>query len=91
MMAEYKQLIIFSWRTFIMGHTGDIEAIYTLNKGLPPTLLNEMRVAYEKSAERFLVANPRRENLSEEELEEIFNRRFLIPDLAEWQSKELKT
>jgi hypothetical protein len=50
-----------------------------------------MRVAYEKSAERFLVANRRRENLSEEELEEIFNRRFLIPDLVEWQSKELKT
>ena len=50
LLAESKRLIIRDYRVFWMGHKGDIEHEYTLNKGvLPPDLLEDMREAYRRS------------------------------------------
>jgi len=50
MMAESKGLILRDFRQFFMGHTGDIEHRYTLNKGkLPESTIEEMRNSYQKS------------------------------------------
>ena len=49
MSAKRQGLIIEDYRTFWMGHKGDIEHTYTLNKGmLPPSQIEEMRTAYQK-------------------------------------------
>ncbi|MEM3191559.1 MAG: hypothetical protein QXH93_04665 [Conexivisphaerales archaeon] len=34
-IAEIKGLISHPWRQFIMGHNGDIESRYSINKRLP--------------------------------------------------------
>jgi hypothetical protein len=54
MLAESKGLIIRDYRSFFMGHTGDIEAVYTLNKRrLPPEVVEQMRSCYAK-AQKYL-------------------------------------
>lgn len=54
MVAEMDGLIIRDFRVFWMGHKGDIEHTYTLNKALPEDVINRMRAAYAKAAERHL-------------------------------------
>jgi hypothetical protein len=45
--AEARRLIIRDFRVFFMGHAGDIERTYTLNKDhLPESMIDEMRDAY---------------------------------------------
>jgi hypothetical protein len=45
--AEARRLIIRDFRVFFMGHAGDIERTYTLNKHkLPEDMIDEMREAY---------------------------------------------
>ena len=54
MMAESKGLIMRDYRTFMMGHVGDIEARYTINKNrLPEKTITDMRESYSKAL-RFL-------------------------------------
>lgn len=54
MLAESKGLVLRDYRTFWMGHTGDIENRYTTNKGrLPPQVIEDMRNAY-RNAQTFL-------------------------------------
>jgi integrase len=45
-IAESKGLVSHPWRQFFMGHKGDIEARYSTNKRLPPSMIEEMRAAY---------------------------------------------
>ncbi|MDG7006673.1 MAG: site-specific integrase [Nitrososphaerota archaeon] len=55
MGAEQEGHVIRDYRTFWMGHIGDIEHVYTLNKGeLPQDLLEGMRQAYARAAEKHL-------------------------------------
>jgi hypothetical protein len=54
MMAESDQLIIRDYRQFWMGHRGDIEHTYTVNKGLSSDTLEKMRESYAKSAAKYL-------------------------------------
>ncbi len=50
MVAESKGFIIRDYRTFFMGHKGDIEHRYTLNKGrLPEQVIEQMRESYGKA------------------------------------------
>ena len=54
MMAESKGLIMRDYRTFMMGHVGDIEHRYTLNKNrLPEKAITDMRESYSRAL-RFL-------------------------------------
>ena len=60
-----------------MGHKGDIEAVYTLNKGaFNSDLLEKMRQSFQKSSDRYLgtaVAPP-----SEDQIFATLNLRFLL-------------
>ena len=50
MMAESKGLIMRDYRTFMMGHVGDIEHRYTLNKNkLPEKTIEDMRESYSRA------------------------------------------
>ena len=52
-IAESKGVISHPWRQFLMGHKGDIEAVYSTNKRLLPEKVDEMRAAYLKASEYF--------------------------------------
>ena len=54
MMAEADGFIIRDRRVFWMGHKGDMEAVYTVSKGLPKDVIEKMRSSYEKAAEKYL-------------------------------------
>ncbi|MCL4344440.1 MAG: site-specific integrase [Nitrososphaerota archaeon] len=55
MLAESKGLIIRDYRSFFMGHVGDIENRYTTNKHrLPESIIEDMRESYAKSS-KYLV------------------------------------
>jgi integrase len=54
MLAEADGLLIKDWRTFWMGHAGNIEFVYTLHKGLDEETVEKMRGAYLKAANRYL-------------------------------------
>ena len=57
MQAEGRAEIglVRDWRKFFMGHKGDIEHRYTVNKHqLPPSLIEEMREAYRRASEAYL-------------------------------------
>lgn len=57
MLAESRGLILRDYRTFFMGHKGDIENRYTTNKhSLPQTVIEDMRKAFARSAS-FLQSN----------------------------------
>lgn len=75
MMAEYNHLIIRDFRQFWMGHKGDIEHTYTVNKGLPPDVIEKMREAYRKAAEKFLVTTNKES--PEDTMTQRMNHRFL--------------
>lgn len=57
MVAESEGLIIRDWRSFFMGHQGDIEHTYTVNKGLTEETQEKMREAYRKAAQKYLVTS----------------------------------
>lgn len=78
MMAQNDGLIIKDWRVFWMGHTGDIDAVYTTNKPvLPPDLIEKMREAFAKAAEKNLVTVSKREAISAETINATIRRGFL--------------
>jgi hypothetical protein len=54
MDAEAEGLTLRDWRTFWMGHRGDMEAVYTVNKGLAQAEVERMRAGYAKAAEAHL-------------------------------------
>lgn len=77
MLAEADGLIIRDWRVFFMGHKGDIEHTYTLNKGkVPEDLLEKMREKFDKSAEKHLVTY-RTQDLTKDTVIAEINKRFL--------------
>lgn len=85
MLAESKGLIIRDYRTFFMGHKGDIEAVYTLNKKrLPPDVVEQMRDSYAK-AQRYLQTVDTGE--SQEELTRALKRQLLL--IAGFKAKEI--
>lgn len=50
LIAESQGKITHAYRQFFMGHTGDMEARYTTNKGrLPESMIEDMREAYRRS------------------------------------------
>jgi hypothetical protein len=52
MLAESKGYVLRDYRTFWMGHVGDIEHRYTTNKArLPSQVIDDMRETYGKSQE----------------------------------------
>jgi len=59
-----------------IGHSGDIEATYTVNKGLSKDVMEEMRDSYAKAADKHLVTFMK-ETFTKEDMVSEFNRQFL--------------
>jgi hypothetical protein len=77
MLAESKGLVLRDYRQFWMGHKGDIEHRYTLNKGrLPVEVLEDLRDAYRRSQE--YLETGRSGSDSEERLRDSFRRQMLL-------------
>jgi hypothetical protein len=78
MLAESKGLVLRDYRQFWMGHKGDIEHRYTLNKRkLPDNVITDMRQAYERS-EEFLQTSHSRETSEEKLIKSIRKQLFLM-------------
>ena len=86
-MAESDGLIIRDWRVFWMGHKGDIEHTYTVNKGLPQDVIEKMRESYQKAAEKCLVT-AKKETVSQETIVSTFNKQFL--QMAGYSEEEIE-
>jgi len=77
MIAESKGHVIRDFRAFWMGHTGDIEALYTTRKRkLPEEIVKNMWEAYCKSQDYLQTTKP--ETPSEERVVEITRRGVLL-------------
>jgi hypothetical protein len=75
--AESQGKIIHSYTAFFMGHSGDIEARYTTNKGqLPEEMVEDMRESYRKCQE-YLQTEKTLET-SEEKLRYSFRKQLLL-------------
>ncbi len=77
MLAEADGLIIRDYRTFWMGHSGDIEHTYTVNKGLSGDVIEKMRDSYGKASEKYLETSGRKETVTKEDMVSEFNKQFL--------------
>jgi hypothetical protein len=85
-MAEADHLVIHSWVTFWSGWKGDISSVYTTRKALPQDLLEKMREAYEKAAEKHL-ATTGRETVTKDTMVATFNQQFLV--MAGYSQEEI--
>jgi len=86
MMAEADGLIIRDWRVFWMGHKGDMEAVYTVSKALPEDVIEKMRDAYAKAAEKYLETT-RKEGVTQDQVVATFNKQFL--QMAGYSDEEI--
>ena len=85
MIAESKGLIIRDYRTFFMGHKGDIEHVYTLNKKrLPQNIIENLREAYQKAQKCLQTTETGRE----EEITKAFKKQLLL--VAGIPAKDIK-
>ena len=76
LVAENNGKMTHAYRQFFMGHKGDIEAVYTTNKGrLPENLVEDMRESYRKSLEYLEI---RKIGTDEDRLREEFRRQLLL-------------
>jgi hypothetical protein len=76
LIAENNGKMAHAYRAFFMGHTGDIEARYTTNKGrLPEDFIEDMRESYRKSLE-YLETN--RVEVSEDRVQNALRRQLLL-------------
>jgi len=86
MLAESKGLVLRDYRQFWMGHKGDIEHRYTLNKGrLPGEVVEDLREAYRRSQE--YLQTGRSESDSEERLRDSFRKQLLL--VAGFKAEEI--
>lgn len=86
LIAESQGKITHAYRQFFMGHTGDIEARYTTNKGrLPESMIEDMREAYKRS-QKFLQTTAG--STGEDALRESFRRQLLL--VAGFSSEEVE-
>lgn len=87
MLAGSKGLVLRDYRTFWMGHKGDIENRYTTNKQkLPGEVVEDMREAYRRS-QQFL-ETVEMERTSEDKIKEEFRKQLLL--VAGFKQEEME-
>lgn len=75
MLAESKGLVLRDYRTFWMGHKGDIENRYTTNKHrLPDSVIEDMREGYKRSQDYLQTTKA---EVGEEKIKEAFKKQLL--------------
>ena len=85
MLAESKGLVLRDYRTFWMGHKGDIENRYTTNKHrLPESVIEDMREAYKRSQDYLQTTKA---EVGEEKIKEAFKKQLLA--VAGFSEEEL--
>ncbi len=85
MLAESKGKILRDYREFFMGHVGDIEHVYTLNKRrLSPHILKDLRESYKRS-QKFLQTI---ETEKHEDIKTMFKKQLL--SVAGFKEDEIK-
>ncbi len=85
MIAEHERQVLRDWRVFWMGHKGDIEHVYTLNKGLPPEIVERMRQSYAKAQRQFVTMTGEEGG---DKILETFNLQFLT--IAGYSKEEIE-
>jgi len=76
MLAESKGFVLRDYRQFFMGHVGDIERTYTLNKEtLPPAVMKDLRDSYMKSQKYLQTIETSKD---EDEIMKMFKRQMLL-------------
>lgn len=86
LLAQDERLIQRDYRAFFMGHVGDIEHRYTVNKGrLSEDMVESMRMSYEKST-KFLETEHK--GLTEDEVEKKFRTQLLL--MAGFSEQEIQ-
>lgn len=86
MLGEADGLLIKDWRTFWMGHSGNIEFVYTLRKGLDEETVEKMRGAYLKAANRYLCTG---EGAREEDMVTKIRKQLLLTVLTPEEVEKL--
>jgi integrase len=86
MLGEADGLLIKDWRTFWMGHSGNIEFVYTLHKGLDEETIERMRGAYLKAANRYLCTS---EGAREEDMVTKIRKQLLLTVLTPEEVEKL--
>ena len=86
MLGEADGLVISDWRTFWMGHAGNIEFVYTLHKGLDEETIEKMRGAYMKAANRYLCTS---EGAREDDLVTKIRKQLLLTVLTTEEVEKL--
>ncbi len=83
MLSESKGLVLRDYRAFWMGHKGDIEARYTVNKGLlPDAVLEDMRRRF-KDSEEYLTTRKARDEEDVRKKQFLLTAEMLFPDKLE--------
>ncbi len=83
MLSESKGLVLRDYRAFWMGHKGDIEARYTVNKGLlPDAVLEDMRRRF-KDSEEYLTTRKARDEEDVRKKQFLLTAEMLFPDKVE--------
>jgi hypothetical protein len=60
-----------------MGHKGHIEFVYTFAKGMLDENIEKMREGYQKAAEKFLTTRTKKNEVTEDKILALINRRIL--------------
>ena len=77
MLAEADGLIIRDYRTYWMGHSGDIEHTYTVNKVVSKDVVEKMRESYDKASAKYLETAAKKESITKQDMVGEFNKQFL--------------
>jgi hypothetical protein len=86
MLGEADGLVIPDWRSFWMGHSGNIEFVYTLRKGLDEETVEKMRASYLKAANRYLCTS---EGAHEEDMVTRIRKQLLLTVLSPEEIEKL--
>ena len=60
-----------------MGHSGDIEHTYTVNKVVSKDVVEKMRESYNKASAKYLETAAKKESITKEDMVGEFNKQFL--------------
>ena len=78
MVAVNKQFASHAYQQFWMGHKGDIESVYTVNKRqLPESVVDDMRASYTKVASELLETSKKKSGMTQDEVQAFINRKIL--------------
>ena len=87
MIAESKGLTLRDYRTFFMGHKGDIENRYATNKErLPDEVIEDMHSSFKKASEYLSTMKAEGES-SEEQLKKMLKEQF--PSVAGFKKEDI--